>query len=247
MHADRRPAPAVEILRCDFVNGLLTAPPARGTGVWIGVAGLFITFEGIDRSGKTTQAERLAERLRAAGRSVVFTREPGGTGLGRKVRGLLLERRSEVDPSAEMLLFAADRAQHVNTVIRPALLQGKVVVSDRFFDSTVVYQGHGRGLDLDRVQAVQEVATGGLRPDLTVLIDVDLETVKQRWIPEDADRLEAAGDAFFDRVRNGYQRIWQAEPERVLRVDGRLPVEDLACRIYSEVRERLAGAVRPNG
>ncbi|MCY3764105.1 MAG: dTMP kinase [Gemmatimonadetes bacterium] len=211
------------------------------------MAGLFITFEGIDRSGKTTQAERLAERLRAEERSVVFTLEPGGTELGRKVRGLLLERRTEVDPSAEMLLFAADRAQHVNTVIRPALLQGNVVVSDRFFDSTVVYQGYGRGLDLDRIQAVQEVASGGLRPDLTVWIDVDLETVKHRWIPEDADRLEAAGDAFFNRVRNGYRRIWQAEPERVLRVDGRLPVEDLACRIYNEASERLAASPRPNG
>lgn len=211
------------------------------------MAGLFITFEGIDRSGKTTQASRLAKRLRAEGRSVVFTREPGGTGLGRKVRRLLLERRSEVDPTAEMLLFAADRAQHVNTVIRPALLQGNVVVSDRFFDSTVVYQGYGRRLNPDRIQAVQEVATGGLRPDLTVWIDVDLETVKQRRTPEDADRLEAAGDAFFDRVRNGYQRIWQAEPERVLRVDGRLPLEDLACRIYNEVHERLAASPRPNG
>lgn len=211
------------------------------------MAGLFITFEGIDRSGKTTQAGRLAERLRAEGRSVVFTLEPGGTGLGRRVRSLLLERRSEVDPSAEMLLFAADRAQHVNTVIRPAVSQGKVVVSDRFFDSTVVYQGYGRGLDLDRIQAVQEVATGGLRPDLTVWIDVDLETVKQRRIPEGADRFEAAGDAFFERVRSGYRRIWQAEPERVLRVDGRRPVEDVARRIHREVRERLAGAVRPEG
>ncbi len=211
------------------------------------MAGLFITFEGIDRSGKTTQAKRLAERLRAEGRSVVFTLEPGGTGLGRKVRSLLLERRSEVDPIAEMLLFTADRAQHVNTVIRPALSQGEVVVSDRFFDSTVVYQGYGRGLNVDRIRAVQEVATGGLRPDLTVWIDVDLETSKQRRIPEDADRLEAAGDAFFNRVRNGYQRIWQAEPERVLRVDGRLPVEELACRIHKAVRDRLPGAVRPNG
>ncbi|MDE2997817.1 MAG: dTMP kinase [Gemmatimonadota bacterium] len=211
----------------------------------MGVAGLFITFEGIDRSGKTTQAERLAERLRAAGRSVVLTREPGGTGLGRKVRSLLLARRSEVDPSAEMLLFAADRAQHVNTVIRPALSQGEVVVSDRFSDSTVVYQGYGRRLDLDRIRAVQKVAAGGLKPDLTVWIDVDLETVRQRWIPEDVDRFEAAGDAFFGRVRNGYERIWQAEPERILRVDGRRPVEDLACRIYSEVRERMAASRRP--
>lgn len=223
------------------------APPACGTGVRNGVAGLFITFEGIDRSGKSTQAKRLAERLRAEGRSVVFTLEPGGTELGRKVRGLLLERRSEVDPSAEMLLFAADRAQHVNTVIRPALLQGEVVVSDRFFDSTVVYQGYGRGLDLDRIRAVQEVAAGGLRPDLTVWIDVDLETVKQRWKPEDADRLEAAGDAFFGRVRNGYQSIWQAEPERILRVDGRLPVDDLACRIYNEVCEKLVASPRRTG
>ncbi len=210
------------------------------------MAGLFITFEGIDRSGKTTQAERLVERLGAEGLAVVFTLEPGGTGLGRKVRSLVLARRSEVDPAAEMLLFAADRAQHVNTVIRPALLEGKVVVSDRYVDSTVVYQGYGRGLDLDRIRAVQEVATGGLRPDLTVWIDMDLETAKQRWIPGDADRLEVAGDAFFDRVRGGYRKMWLAEPERVFRVDGRLPVEDLACRIYTETHRRLAGAARSN-
>ena len=206
------------------------------------MAGLFITFEGIDRSGKTTQAERLVERLRAEGRAVVLTLEPGGTGLGRRVRSLVLARRSEVDPAAEMLLFAADRAQHVNTVIRPALMQGKVVVSDRYVDSTVVYQGYGRGLELNRIQAVQEVATAGLRPDLTVWIDMDLETAKQRWIPGDADRLEAAGDAFFHKVSKGYRRMWLAEPERVFRVDGRLPVENLACRIYNEAHKRLAGA-----
>ena len=178
---------------------------------------------------------------------MVFTREPGGTWLGRKVRSLLLARREEVHPAAEMLLFAADRAQHVNTLIRPALLQGKVVVSDRYADSTVVYQGDGRGLELDRIQAVQEVATGGLRPDLTVWIDMDLETAGQRSSLAEADRLEAAGDAFFERVRGGYLRTWQEEPERVFRVDGRLSVEDLECLIYNETHERLAVADRPGG
>lgn len=211
------------------------------------MAGLFITFEGIDRCGKTTQAERLVERLRAEGRDVVFTREPGGTWLGRKVRSLLLARREEVHPAAEMLLFAADRAQHVNTLIRPALLQGKVVVSDRYADSTVVYQGDGRGLEPDRIHTVQEVATGGLRPDLTVWIDMDLETAGQRSSLAEADRLEAAGDAFFERVRGGYLRTWQEEPERVFRVDGRLSVEDLECLIYNETHERLAVADRPGG
>ncbi len=211
------------------------------------MAGLFITFEGIDRCGKTTQAERLVERLRAEGRDVVFTREPGGTWLGRKVRSLLLARREEVHPAAEMLLFAADRAQHVNTLIRPALSQGKVVVSDRYADSTVVYQGDGRGLEPDRIHTVQEVATGGLRPDLTVWIDMDLETAGQRSSLAEADRLEAAGDAFFERVRGGYLRTWQEEPERVFRVDGRLSVEDLECLIYNETHERLAVADRPGG
>ena len=211
------------------------------------MAGLFISFEGIDRCGKTTQAERLVERLRGEGRDVVFTREPGGTWLGRKVRSLLLARREEVHPAAEMLLFAADRAQHVNTLIRPALLQGKVVVSDRYADSTVVYQGDGRGLELDRIHTVQEVATGGLRPDLTVWIDMDLETAGQRSSLAEADRLEAAGDAFFERVRGGYLRTWQKEPERVFRVDGRLSVEDLECLIYNETHERLAVADRPGG
>ena len=211
------------------------------------MAGLFITFEGIDRCGKTTQAERLVERLRTEGRDVVFTLEPGGTGLGRKVRSLVLARRAEMDPVAEMLLFAADRAQHVNALIRPALLQGKVVVSDRYADSTMVYQGDGRGLEQDGIQAVQEVATGGLRPDLTVWIDMDLETARQRSTSADADRLEAAGDAFFERVRGGYRRIWQEQPERVFRVDGLLSVEDLACLIYNETHKRLSSADRPGG
>ncbi len=224
----------------DFINGLI-----GGTGGSFGVAGLFITFEGIDGCGKTTQAERLVERLRGEGRDVVFTLEPGGTGLGRRVRSLLLARRAEVDPSAEMLLFSADRAQHVNMLIRPALLQGKVVVSDRYADSTIVYQGYGRGLDLDRIQAAQEVATGGLRPDLTVWIDMDLETARRRSTSADADRLEAAGDAFFERVRGGYLRTWQEEPERVFRIDGRLSVEDQSFLIYNETHKRMDDVDRP--
>ncbi len=206
------------------------------------MAGFFLTFEGIDKSGKTTQVGPLAEKLREAGREVVVTGEPGGTELGRDIRRLVLEggHRQAVSPLAEMLLFAADRAQHVAEVVRPALAAGKVVISDRFVDSTVAYQGHGRGMNLSHLQAIQEIATGGLRPDLTVLVDVDVATSRERRERGGtSDRLEAGNDPFFQRVRDGYLALWRAEPERVFRVEGDRPVEVLTHQIYAEVSKRM--------
>ena len=203
--------------------------------------GLFITFEGIDKSGKTTLAELLVDTLRAKGHQVVLTKEPGGTALGEDIRHLVLDPRDEPGPcpAAEVLLFAADRAQHVDEVIRPALASGKVVVSDRFTDSTLAYQGYGRGFDLAELKAVMQTATGGLEPGLTVLVDVDLATARQRGWGKDPDRLESGSHAFFERVRSGFLSLCEATPDRYCRVDGRLEVEDLAGKILDSTLKRL--------
>ncbi len=205
------------------------------------LGGFFLTFEGIEKSGKTTQADLLVNRLRAEGRDVVFTLEPGGTRLGEGTRRLLLDPDlgMEVGQMAEVFLFAADRAQHIDEVIRPALDAGKVVVSDRFVDSTIAYQGYGRGVGLEELSTIQELATGGLRPDLTVLVDVDVDTSRART--ETSDRLESEDDGFFERVREGFLSLWRSEPERILRVDGRLPLRMLSEAIYAEVDRRVEG------
>jgi dTMP kinase len=210
------------------------------------LAGLFITFEGLDKSGKTTQAELLVKNLRDDGREVVFTREPGGTELGRRVREVLLhsEFQSPVSPITEMLLYFADRAQHVEEVIRPALESGKVVISDRYSDSTIAYQGYGRGMHLPQLRAVQEAAEAGIRPDLTVLMDVDVATAQKRMEMEGADRMERAEAPFHERVREGFLALSREEPDRFVRLDGLLPIEDLSREIFSEVRKRL-GSERP--
>ena len=198
-----------------------------------------MTFEGIDKSGKTTQAALLAEKLRKKGRDVVFTQEPGGTELGREIRHLVLgwRPRAAVVALAEMLLFAADRAQHVAEVIRPALEAGKIVISNRFVDSTTAYQGYGRGMDLGQLRAIQEVASDGLRPDLTVLIDIDVATSRERGGA--SDRLEAENDLFFERIREGYLALGRTDPNRIFRVEGHLSVEVVSQHIYAEVSNRL--------
>ena len=198
---------------------------------------MFITFEGIDKSGKSTQAQRLADALRERGRSVVLTLQPGGTELGKAIRHLVLDRDYEVEvaPTAEVLLFAADRAQHVAEVIRPALQAGKVVVCDRFVDSTLAYQGYGRGMDLDQLTAVMHVATGGLQPDATVLVDVDLETARARGWGTDPDRIENRGESYFERVRNGFLTMSRSEPDRFHVYDGRQDADALATAIRTEL------------
>ena len=193
---------------------------------WEQMSGFFISFEGIDQSGKSTQAKLLFDYLRKRGHEVVFTYEPGDTKLGHAIRGLVLERKSEgeIDATAEMFLFSADRVQHVNELIRPSLDAGKVVISDRYVDSTLAYQGYGRGLDLDDLRMVQNVATGGLEPDITIWIDVDLQTVQKRELPLFSDRIESEDKAgektFFQRVRQGFREAYQSEPDRIFKVDG---------------------------
>lgn len=201
---------------------------------------MFISFEGIDGSGKSTQAVRLAERLRAAGRRVVSVREPGGTPLGEQIRGLLLDPSGDVTPRAELLLFSAARAQLVERVIAPALAVGEVVIADRFSDSTTAYQGFGREvLAPDDMDAFHSLVTGGLAPDLTLIVDVTLETARRRRAAVSADRMEAADDMFYARVREGYHAVARRHPERVVVIDGETDESRLSQTIYAIVEARL--------
>lgn len=210
------------------------------------MAGFFISFEGIDKSGKSTQAERLVAYLRETGREVVFTHEPGGTELGKELRHLALtwqpkhSQKGRVDPTAEIFLFAADRAQHVAEIIRPALDDGKIVVTDRYVDSTLAYQGYGRGLALDQLEMIQQIATGGLLPHLTVWVDVDLATSRGRLASDVADRMESEDDALFERVRAGYEQLCLASSNRYLKMDGTRTIDDIFEDIKTEVEARLA-------
>jgi dTMP kinase len=188
--------------------------------------GLFITFEGGEGSGKTTQLKALLVHLRAAGRGGVETRDPGGTHIGKQIRALLLDRdNARMAPAAELLLYEASRAQLVHEVIRPALSAGRIVLCDRFTDSTVAYQGYGRGLDLELIARLNALATGGLRPDLTFLLDLDpavgLLRATQRVAErrDRQDRIEAEVLTFHLQVRAGYRAIAAAEPERVTVLD----------------------------
>jgi dTMP kinase len=184
------------------------------------VTAAFITFEGIDGSGKSTQQRMLASYLRLHGYEVVTTREPGGTTLGNRIRAVLLDPQEQVDPLAELLLYAADRAQHVRTLVLPALKTGHVVLSDRYADATAAYQGAGRGFSAAQIAEVIALATGGLKPDLTIIFDLPVEECRKRakrriQEEEHPDRFDAEDLAFHKRVRDAYLRIAAAEPERV--------------------------------
>jgi len=201
--------------------------------------GVFITLEGGDGSGKTTQAELLHEWLAGEGRTIVRTREPGGTDVGVEVREIVLHHRGDISPRAEALLYAADRAHHVATVVRPALERGDIVIQDRYIDSSVAYQGAGRVLDPAEVRGLSEWATEGLAPDLTILLDLDSDAARGRLDGARTrfDRLEAEASEFHDRVRAGYLGLAEAEPERFLVVDAARSVDEIAATI----RARVAG------
>lgn len=168
--------------------------------------GIFITFEGIDGSGKTTAMERVAKDLAEEGFEVVMTREPGATELGKKIREVLLNYDGEVSDECEKFLFLADRAWHVNSVIKPALKEGKIVLCDRYTDSTLAYQGFGRGGNVDELEALNNSATGNLKPDLTLLFDLDIEIALER-AGKNKDRMESAGVEFFSRTKRGYLEL----------------------------------------
>lgn len=205
--------------------------------------GLFITFEGGDGSGKSTQSAILIDWLRSSGRTVVESREPGGTDLGLELRELVLHRRGEMAPRAEALIYAADRAHNIATKVRPALERGDVVVQDRYLDSSVAYQGAGRVLGGDEVRDLSLWATEGLLPDLTVLLDLphgeDRLSERTKY-----DRLEAAGEDFHARVRAAYLELAAAEPERFLVLDARDSIEHIAARIRDRVESLLARSER---
>jgi len=203
------------------------------------VRGLWITLEGGDGSGKTTQARLLQQWFEEQGRAVVRTREPGGTEVGRLLRDIVLHHRGEIGPRAEALLFAADRAHHVATVVRPALERGEVVIQDRYLDSSVAYQGAGRVLGADEVRRLSVWATEGALPELTVLLDIDPAAARARLDADDKpfDRLEAERGDFHTRVRAAYLELAAAEPERFLVLDATLPPEELAARIRARIAE----------
>lgn len=203
---------------------------------------LFVTFEGPDGCGKTTQVARLAEWLRGAGHDVIATREPGGTLIGDQVRAILHspDNRS-MRPTAELLLYCASRAQLVGEVVRPHLEQGGVVLSDRYADSSLAYQGYGRGIDLSALQAVLDFATGGLRPDLTLLLDVNVEEGLRRrkgsggeWNRLDQETLD-----FHRRAREGFLALARAEPERWVVIDAARGPDEVQAEIREEVTKRL--------
>ena len=203
--------------------------------------GLFITLEGGDGVGKSTQAALLEEWLVGLGRTVVRTREPGGTDAGVEIREIVLHHRGDIAPRAEALLYAADRAHHISTVVRPALARGEVVVQDRYIDSSVAYQGAGRVLDAQEIRDLSLWAAEGLLPDLTILLDLDedaararLDTSRTRY-----DRLEAERSDFHARVRSAYLALAENERDRFLVVDAARPVDEIAA----EIRERLAPRV----
>ena len=203
----------------------------------LAVGGWFVTFEGIDRSGKTTQARMLCEAL---GRRAVAVREPGGTPFGERVRSILKDPTVEMGPQAEALLFAAARAELVERVVRPALESGLVVVSDRFLDSSLAYQGVARGLGVDEVASINRFATDGLVPDLTILLTVDPATAVARGAEE--DRFESEGVAFQLRVQEAYERLAEAEPTRWRRVAAdRLP-DEVHDEVLAVVEAALHGS-----
>ena len=206
------------------------------------MGGAFITFEGIDGCGKSTQMRLLASELRMRGIEVVSTREPGGTPLGKRLRTVLLDPQIEVDPLAELLLFAADRAQHVRNLLRPAIESGSVVLSDRYADATAAYQGAGRNFTTEMITEVINLATGGLKPDLTLIFDLPVEeclarTSRRTETDNKTDRLDAEDAAFHTRVRNAYLQLATDEPDRVRVIN--------ASGSINETHDRVIEVVQP--
>ncbi len=199
----------------------------------------FFTFEGIDGCGKTTQLALLTEWLKSREIKFLLTREPGGSAIGEQIRQVLLCRETQIDPTAELLLYSADRAHHVRQVIRPALASGMVVLSDRFADATTAYQGYGRGLSLELIEQLHQIATDGLWPLKTFFLDLDVELAQKRVLQKrgEADRLELESINFHNRVRNGYLRLVRAYPERFVVIDASQPSEKTHLEIVNVLQK----------
>lgn len=207
--------------------------------------GLFITFEGSEGGGKSTQIRRLASRLEALGRRVLLTREPGGTPIGEQIRHLLQhsEEGHGMKPEAELLLFAASRAQLAREVISPAVAAGTVVLADRFMDSTTVYQGVARAIDPEAVRFINQFAVGPCRPDLTLVLDVETGLGRKRMLARAGapDRMEQEPTEFFEAVREGYLRLAQSEPKRIRVIDASRSIEEVEQEIWQSLQEQFDG------
>lgn len=206
---------------------------------------MLITFEGVDLCGKTTQAEILVNRLKNLGYNIIFVREPGGTKISEDIRNILLSAQNrEMDPLTELFLFSASRAQLVKEVIIPALKSGKIVICDRFYDSTLAYQGYGRGIDIEKIKIINEIASSNIVPDITFLIDIPVEEIYRRMPKsieakkDEVDRIENSGLDFYNRVRNGYLEIAK-ESERFIVIDGMKKIDEISQQIWSIVFEKL--------
>ena len=206
--------------------------------------GYFITFEGSEGCGKTTQIEALAKALEAQGKTVLITREPGGTLIGEKIRDLLQDpsHKGNISDMTELLLFSASRAELINCRIQPALARGEIVICDRFYDSTFVYQGLGRAIDINIVEQLNQITVGKLKPDLTILLDLDakigIERAKSRQSGT-LDRIENESLAFFEAVRNGYLVLAKKEPERFKTIDGLLSVDAIKKIIWDTIKDKF--------
>ena len=220
------------------------------------MAGVFITFEGIDGCGKSTQLRLLSSELRVRGLEVLTTREPGGTTLGQKLRAALLDVQGEVDPLAELLVFAADRAQHVRTVLRPSLAENKIVMSDRYADATVAYQGSGRGFKPELISEIVQLATEGLTPDMTLLFNLSVSEsavrTRRRVAAKNTDRLDSENAEFHERVRQAYLEIAETDPQRVQVIDARGSAQETHALVMNIVipflEERgFVAVARPSG
>lgn len=210
------------------------------------MAGFFITLEGVEGGGKTTQAAILADALRRDGRAVEVTHEPGDTAAGKSIRQIFLDPNVRLEPAAELLLVLADRAQHVREKIRPALDAGRIVISDRYSDSTTAYQGYARGFDLDLLKGLNQLASDGLTPDLTIVLDLEAEAGLKRThargkaLAHVADRFESERAEFHRKVRDGFLAIARAEPKRVIVIDSAPAVAEVSAAILKAVRSRMA-------
>ncbi len=208
--------------------------------------GLFITLEGVEGSGKTTQAAILADALRARGHRVTVTREPGGTRAGTAIREIFLDAQVSLNVAAELLLVLADRAQHVSEKLKPAVEAGEIVISDRYSDSTVAYQGYGRGFDLKLLGELNRLATAGMIPDLTIVLDCSVETglartrERSKGTVHQFDRFEGEEVAFHTRVREGFLTVARDQPERVTLINSERPLSEVSSEILGRV-EKLLG------